>query len=254
MRDFSTWGIFSFLFLGIFLFIEIGYLLGQRLQISESNNSAFTTVKGAVLAMVGLLLGFSFAFSSNRFELRRQLMMHEVNAIRTVYMQNDLMEEPLKSEYKQAVKDYLDARIRFSQMKPVFNAEEWQKIQKNEVFQKRVWELGVRYSKEHPEYSNASSITQAITRMTELGIERSIARLSQVPIAILMLLIGSLLIGGLLMGHSFGMEKQRSWLMTFIFTFLLSFVTLIILDLDQPGHGFLKDHQELFLYLRSTLN
>lgn len=254
MRSFSTLEIFSFLLFAIFIFIEIGYLLGKRIQISESSSSAFATIKGAVLALIGLLLGFSFAFSSNRFEQRRQLMVQETNAIRIAYLEGDLMEEPLKSEYQQAIKNYLDARIESSHLEPVFNAKRWEQIKKNEAFQKKVWDLGIRYAKENPQFSNASSLIQDLNRMTELGITRGLARLVPVPPPILLLLIGAVLIGGLLMGHSFGMEKQRSWLMTFIFTFLLSFVILIILDLDQPEHGLLRDHQELFVYLRSTLN
>jgi hypothetical protein len=48
----------------------------------------------AVLGLLALLLGFTFAMAVDRFEQRRTLVLDEVNAISTAYLRTQLLQAP----------------------------------------------------------------------------------------------------------------------------------------------------------------
>jgi hypothetical protein len=48
-------------------------------------------VEGAVFGLMGLLLAFTFSGAASRFEVRRQLIVQETNAIGTAYLRLDLL-------------------------------------------------------------------------------------------------------------------------------------------------------------------
>ena len=81
------------LFLGILLCLEIGFRIGL---VSSKRNRELAyegtgTIDAAVFALLGLLLGFSFAGAMSRFDARRQLIVNEANTIGTAYLRIDLL-------------------------------------------------------------------------------------------------------------------------------------------------------------------
>ena len=81
------------LFVGILVCLEIGFRIG--LASSKRNHElayeGTGTIDAAVFALLGLLLGFSFAGAMSRFDSRRQLIVNEANAIGTAYLRIDLL-------------------------------------------------------------------------------------------------------------------------------------------------------------------
>jgi len=71
------------------LAIKAGFRLGRRnrLSIGEHTKSQINTIQGAILGLLALLLGFTFAMAISRFEVRKQLVLDEANAIGTNYYQ-----------------------------------------------------------------------------------------------------------------------------------------------------------------------
>jgi hypothetical protein len=64
-----------------------------------------------VFALLGLLLGFSFAGAMSRFDARRQLIVHEANAIGTAYLRIDMLPTNEQPEIRSLFRQYLDARL-----------------------------------------------------------------------------------------------------------------------------------------------
>src|SRR5271168_4292723 len=81
------------IFLGILICLEIGFRIG--LASSRKNHElayeGTGTIDAAVFALLGLLLGFSFAGAMSRFEARRELIVREANAIGTAYLRIDML-------------------------------------------------------------------------------------------------------------------------------------------------------------------
>lgn len=255
LRIYSAWQIAVALFLLLVLFVELGFWSGRRFKRpKEDTSSAFTAVKGAILALVGLLLGFSFSISMNRFEHRRDLMLDEANAIGTAYLRGDLLPQPAQSQFKEILRTYTDARIEAFGTAAILDDNEWSSIRRADDLQTQAWNLGIAYVKENSQAAGAILLPNALNEMIDISLKREAARLVEVPPPIFLLLVVSLLIAGLLVGHSFGVARERNWPMTVVFCFLLSLVAFIIIDLDQPRRGLIKERQRVMEYLRSTMN
>ncbi len=90
------------LFFGILLCLEIGFRIG--LASSKRNHElayeGTGTIDAAVFALLGLLLGFSFAGAMSRFDARRQLIVNEANTISTAYLRIDMLpSQPISRKF-----------------------------------------------------------------------------------------------------------------------------------------------------------
>jgi hypothetical protein len=101
------------LFIVLLIAAEIGYRFGCRLhpKADEMGKGHFGIAQGVVLALLGLLLAFTFNMSSQRFETRQKLVGDEANAIHGLYLQSDLLPEPERQKFRNLLSQYLDNRL-----------------------------------------------------------------------------------------------------------------------------------------------
>jgi hypothetical protein len=85
------------LFPGILLFLEIGRRVGVRRRAFEGGEAGpgSGALEAAVYGLLALLIAFTFAGASARFDARRQLVVEEANAVGTAYLRIDLLPRPL---------------------------------------------------------------------------------------------------------------------------------------------------------------
>ena len=70
-------------------------------------------MEGAVFALLGLLVAFTFSGAAARFDTRRQLIVEETNAIGTAYVRLDLLpadaQPTLRARFRQSLATRLEA-------------------------------------------------------------------------------------------------------------------------------------------------
>ena len=93
--------------------LELGHRLGTRraLREGEPEHAGFGIVEGAVFALLGLLMAFTFSGALSRFDERRKLIVDEANAIGTAYLRIDLLPAAAQGELRAGFRGYLDARL-----------------------------------------------------------------------------------------------------------------------------------------------
>src|SRR5262249_42024548 len=79
-------------------------LAGTRKKTETDKDSG--TVRSAVLALLGLLLGFSFAIAASRHEARRELLVEEANSIGTTARRAELLPQPHASNVVRFLREY----------------------------------------------------------------------------------------------------------------------------------------------------
>src|SRR6187455_2918873 len=80
------------LLLAMLLLLEVGRRLGARhAERSAATEAKFGNVEGAVFALFGLLLAFTFSGAGARFDTRRLQIASEANAIGTAFLRLDLL-------------------------------------------------------------------------------------------------------------------------------------------------------------------
>jgi len=114
--DFPTL-LFIFLFLFYAFALEVGFRLASRGHANQDAtlHEQAVGVRDGVIVLLSLLLGFSLALALPRYNLRRQLIVDEANAIGTVSLRAQLLPDPVRSESLALLRDYVDARVQFSE-------------------------------------------------------------------------------------------------------------------------------------------
>jgi hypothetical protein len=74
---------------------EVGFRAGRRHGRRVGDREPQVgTIQGALLGLLALLLGFSFAMAQSRYDTRRALVVDEANAIGTTYLRAQLLPKP----------------------------------------------------------------------------------------------------------------------------------------------------------------
>src|SRR5690606_38751307 len=90
-----AWGILLILVALLLLADELGFRLGRRHATdSQDRCSRVAVFVAALLALLGLLLAFSFSIVEARFSARKALVIDEANAIGTTYLRAKLLPAP----------------------------------------------------------------------------------------------------------------------------------------------------------------
>ena len=108
----SQWIVFAVLVILLVGLSELAWRMGfaSSRKKSEADKDS-GTVRSAVLALLGLLLGFSFAIAGARHEARRELLVEEANSIGTTARRAQLLPEPHATNVVRLLREYVPLRI-----------------------------------------------------------------------------------------------------------------------------------------------
>lgn len=97
--------------------MEIGRRFGRRrlTEDPEGARAGVGAVEGAVFALFGLLIAFTFTSAASRYETRRDLMVQHTNAIGTAWLRLDLLPAEVKPALQKDFRLYVDAIIKVHQ-------------------------------------------------------------------------------------------------------------------------------------------
>jgi len=106
--------VFALSFVVLSLSVQIGDVLRTRLRpLQEDERDDFDLVLGAILTLLGLLIGFTFSMAISRYDERKHYEEAEANAIGTEYLRADLIPASDGARLRELLKKYIDDRIRF---------------------------------------------------------------------------------------------------------------------------------------------
>src|SRR3954469_570465 len=74
---------------------EAGFRAGARWRATDESYQG--SILSATLALLALLVGFTFALALGRYDSRRNLVLEEANAIGTAYLRTQVAPEPFRS-------------------------------------------------------------------------------------------------------------------------------------------------------------
>lgn len=246
--------IILFVFICSILLWELGFRIGTRLSTQKKNKEEpqSLAIEAAVLTVFGLILGFTFSMSANRFELRKQTMVDEANAIGTSYLRASILSEGPRKEMQGLIRQYLDARIGNYQaafQSPVV-AETNQKA--NEL-QGKIWTLATDEARKSPTPLAASLIT-SLNEMIDLREKQNFGFENLVPQPVIILLIVLSLLSMTIVGLLNGATTARQITLSLVFAIGVAATLFLVLDLDRPKRGLIKLSYESFTRLRDDLN
>jgi hypothetical protein len=244
------------LFLGMMACLEAGYRIGRHNvgRHPDLAHEGIGVIEAAVFALLGLLLGFSFAGATARLDSRRQLIVQEANSIGTAYLRLDLMPAADQPEIRRLFREYLDTRLRVYEKLPDLGAAE-QELARGEQIQQEIWSRAVTASRADPTQNAARLLLPALNEMIDVTTSRTIALHTHLPTLIFALLICVALLSGLLAGYAMAKRERRSWLHLLLYAAVVSMTIYVVLDLDYPRSGLihLKAADNALIKLRDSI-
>lgn len=216
---------------------EAGFRLGRRNAASrETPGGTLGAIQGAVLGLLGLLLGFSFAGAASRFLERQDLIVQEANAIGTAYLRADLLDAPHAGELRSSLARYVEHRVRVSEtLRHGLGESEKAEIGR---MHDQIWKAASRGALDRPEA--AMLVVPPVNDVIDLHSTRLAAARKHLPLPVLGLLIGCSALSIGVIGYGCGIAGHRSPVMTGSLTILIAAALWITLDLDHPRAGLLR--------------
>jgi hypothetical protein len=245
------------LFVGMLVLMEIGRRFGvrRRPKESEGERSGLGTVEGAVFALFGLMVAFTFSGAASRFNEKRMLTAEEVNCIETAYLRLRLLSPQAQPALQELFRHYVDSRLETYRRLPNMVAAEME-MAKSKKIQQEVWieaEAATRLPDSHP--SSGLLLLPAINNMIDISTTRTMALQLHPPRIVYALLLGLGLICSLLAGFRMSSGQHRSWLHILGFTVLTVIIVYVMLDVEYPRAGLirLESADQLLVNLREHM-
>jgi len=92
---------------------RVGAALRSRLTFPEEARADFGIVEGAILTLLGLIIGFTFSMAMTRYDQRKNLEEEEANAIGTEYARVDFLAAEDAARLKELLRRYTELRVEF---------------------------------------------------------------------------------------------------------------------------------------------
>jgi hypothetical protein len=243
------------LFAGMVLLLEIGRRLGQRREAKDEAGAraGLGAVEGAVFALMGLLVAFTFSGAATRFDSRRHLVLEEANAIGTAWLRLDLLPAAAQPELRDLFRRYLDSRLAVYQKVPDLHAVRAELVRAN-ALQGEIWARATAACRDAAGPLTVQLIP-ALNQMFDIASTRTGVAFIHPP-AIIFVMLGVLaLMSSLLAGYAMAGGKARSWIHVIGFALILATTVYVILDLEFPRVGFIRIDaiDQVLVDLRQTM-
>jgi hypothetical protein len=220
---------------------------------SDSNPEFVSSKLGAYLALLSLLLGFTFSMSLTRHERRISMVVADSNSIGDFYTCTSLLKDPVRTRLQAVIREYAELHVEMARSR--MDRVAWgNALQRNQLLQSEMTSL----------------VSDALTSGTPIGVpltntlnalnSASSARLNavedRVPGSVVLLLFAFALVTTMLDGFEVGIRGTATLvevvgIMSFIV--LVALVVFVTLDLDQPDRGLITVSQASIDRLVSSL-
>ncbi|MGE5347221.1 MAG: hypothetical protein ACM3JH_14810 [Acidithiobacillales bacterium] len=219
---------------------RIGFVIGRRDR-ARGAPKPEGKFDEAVIAILGLLLAFSFSMALAKYDHRREMVVEDSNTIGDFYTCASLLKEPVRSELVGVIREYTELRLDLARRAQSF-ADVERELQRIQNLQSRMTVLvGEALASGTP---IASPLTNTLNDLTSAHAARLAALRDQLPRSVVLLLFVAAAITTWLVGGAQGISERPPLGGTLSFFLLVALVVYVILDLNDPTKGLITVSQE----------
>jgi hypothetical protein len=202
------------------------------------------------MALLGLLLAFTFAMTLGRHDNRRHTVVAQSNAIGDFYTCATLLKEPHRSALQAVIRQYAADELE-SLSGYMSIAKRQEAAMRNAALHGRMTDIAAQAIGDGTPI--AICLTNTLNGVTSAQASRLAAYEEVMPWSIKLLLIVGAVVPSFLMGRQQGAAHEPCFWGTASFVVLVSLVIFVTLDLDQPTRGLITVNREPFDRLLQSL-
>jgi hypothetical protein len=219
---------------GMLLMVEGGRRLAIHRPPSTSTGSS--TIVASCFGLMSLLLAFTFYGAAARFDLRRDLIVQEANAIETAYRRLDLLPREMQARVKEMFRQYVATRLETYQK--ISDPEGFKDaLDRTVVLQNEIWQEAVAGGQATGTTTAHVLLLPSITQMFDFAATRNLFLEAHPPYTVIILLVLTVMVSSLLAGYELSAPGRHSWLYKASYILVLSAALVVIADYEYPRLG-----------------
>lgn len=218
----------------VFGSLWVGLRMGAaKRQRGAPDKEHLGTIQGAILGLLGLVLGFSFSGAMGRYIDQQDALAAEANAIETAYERAELL--PTGDRVRQALREYAVQRLELFRLDraPAAAEVEARMLTAYESARVAVYE-GARAA---PQFALVG-VTGLEAVQDEFARRSAFNRRCLPTEMILALILSSSLSMGII-GYGVGLAERSSLGSAMALAALVAMTLFLTIDFDRPKHGFI---------------
>ncbi len=243
--------IYACVVLLILVACEVGFKLGHHHYLARQDKDAPTSIGpmvGGLLGMLAFVLAFTFSMAAAQYDLRKQNVLNEANAIDTAYLRADLIGEPQSTEVKRLLREYVRVRLQAANTGDISSA-----LPESVAIHKLLWAQAVSVATLKPG-ANSSMMVQSINEVIGMHEKRITALLhTRIPPSIW---IGLLVINFLTMltlGMQIGLNGKRRLVAVVPLSMAFAVLVTLVVALNRPHSGLITVGQQAMVDLQESM-
>ncbi len=214
---------------------EIGYRVGRRVRTHQQSDrdESLSDLTGSAIALLGLMLAFTFGWTASRHDALRAGRLEEAQAITELYRLGDLLPAQERSRLQAILMDYITVSLA--------GVELAASLQIREKAHRELWRIATSAARTSATPEIGAAFLDATEQVLNAHFRRSVRALtSTIPRSIVAGLIGVLVSTMGLVGFRAGWRGSMRSRALIPVAVSVALVTFLIADLNQPVEGFAR--------------
>jgi hypothetical protein len=205
-------------------------------------------ITSAVLGLLALLMGFTFALAVDRFETRRELVITEANAIGTAYLRTQLLPEPHRARISALLRTYTDQRVALAEAKP---AVARRMVAANDRLITDLWTATVAAFPSIDEFDFSGGYLDSINAVIDLDEARKSSRQAKVPGEVFAVLFVYIIVTSGSLGYT--VTGVRGLATAGVLLVLILMSLMLTIDIVRPASGAIHESQQPMQRLQASM-
>ena len=231
LRDFPV-AIFAISLIGLWSSAQFGVLVRRKLRpVDDDERKDWATLEAATLTLLGLIIAFTFAMATNRYDQRKNYEAEEANALGTEYVRAGLLPPKEAETIRELLRDYLQQRIAFYETRNEARLRQIEAVT-NQI-ETDLWGTLEAVAGSQP----TPVVALVVKGMNDLLNDRAYTQAAwwnRIPLAAWDLMISIAILCNMLLGYG---SHRTSTHLFLVLPLALSICFLLISDLDSPRGG-----------------
>lgn len=205
----------------------------------DRESQSLKTLESTILALLGLLLGFTFSMAVARFDTRKSLEIDEANDIGTLWLRTSLLSENARDAERALIRQYVAARLEFAAAGR--DAERMTKSTNDTAqLQGQMWSIASQEANQRRDATSGLFIS-VLNDCIDVTEKRTAALENTIPWAAWMMLLAIGAIGCGLVAVSLQANVLG---LRILLPLVLACTLTMIYDIDSPRSGLIRVHQQ----------
>lgn len=228
------WLVFVSLFGALSLATYLGMVLSRSRRGVQDSHADEGYLLSATLALLGLLIGFTFSMTLGRYDTRRETVVAEANAIGTAWLRAGLLEGAQANALRASLRTYAQQRLVLAHSGNADLVEA-----QSTALQQQIWTQARAAAPAMPQ-PTAALLISGMNDMFDAASSRRAEREARIPAFVLDMLMIAVVASAGMVGYVLGGNARRHGVATVVLLALLSLAIVMILDLDRPWSGLIR--------------